>query len=195
MRSRPIDPAPSGPFPQPGSEPDTARVEVSAWLVRDDERLQPSPATPAALRLGAEGLCVSGSARTWYVPYTDLESHHSGTDHVLLRMAGGRCLELRTPAPNVLQQHLEGRLTAYARHAILAQRMAAAPSPTTSTGQLLSSFENPATASDLRLTIASWLGTRPLERGDALYLRRILRDVADPELTLQLEAALDLGTA
>jgi hypothetical protein len=195
MRSRPIDPAPSGHFPQPGIETDTARVEVSAWLVRDDEHPQPSPATPAALRLGAEGLCVSGSARTWYVPYTDLESHHSGTDHVLLRMAGGRCLELRTPAPNVLQQHLEARLTAYARHAILAQRMAAAPSPTTSTGQLLSSFENPATASDLRLTIASWLGTRPLEPGDALYLRRILRDVADPELSLQLEAALELGEA
>jgi hypothetical protein len=145
------------------------------------------------LRLGAEGLCASGPTRTWYVPYTDIATHQLGTDAVLLHLAGGRCLELRTPAPKVLLQHLETRLTAYARHSILAQRMSSAPSPTTPTSQLLSIFENPATASDLRLTIASWLGTRPLERGDALYLRRILRDVADPELSLQLAGALDLG--
>lgn len=193
MSSRPNDPAPIGLFLQPSGEPDTARVEVSVWLASDSERPH-SESTPASLRIGAEGLCVSTTTRTWYVPYTDLESLQAADDHVLLCLAGGRCLELRTPAPHVLQQHLETRLTAYARHTILAQRLPATPTPTTPTSQLLSSFENPATPSSLRLTIASWLGTRPLEPGDALYLRRILRDIADPDLAVQLTGALDLGS-
>ena len=46
-------------------------------------------------------------------------------DHVLLHVAGDRRLELSTPAPHVLQQHLETRLTAFARHTILAQRLPA----------------------------------------------------------------------
>lgn len=192
MSSRPIDSAPIGLFQQLGGEPDTARVEISVWLAGDNERPHPE-STPASLRIGAEGLCVTAATRSWYVPYTDLESLQAADDHVLLRVAGGRYLELRTPAPNVLQQHLETRLTAYARHSILAQRLPTTPSPTTPTSHLLSSFENPATPGAVRLTIASWLGTRPLERGDALYLRRIVRDIADPDLAAQITGALDLG--
>ena len=192
MPSRPIEPAPLGLFPVTNDAPDTARVELSVWLAADEERPAPALATPAALRIGAEGLCVTAATRTWYVPYTDLEGHETAEDHVLLRVAGGRRLELRTRAPHVLQQHLESRLTAFARHTILAQRLPATLSQTTPTSQLLSSFENPATHSDVRLTVAVWLGLRPLEPGDALYLRRILRDIADPELSAQLASALDL---
>lgn len=193
MTSRPIDPAPIGLFHPPQDTPDTARVELRVWLASDHDRPAPMVATPAALRIGAEGLCVSAATRTWYVPYVDLESHHTADDHVLLHVAGDRRLELSTPAPHVLQQHLETRLTAFARHTILAQRLPATLSQTTPTSQLLSSFENPATHAEVRLTIAAWLGVRPLERGDVLYLRRILRDIADPELAAQLAGALDLS--
>lgn len=175
---------------------DGPRVEVCAWLrTEDGVTTKPQEATPATLRIGAEGLRLSAPTRTWYVAYRDLEGHDVGPDGVVLRLPNDRCLELRTPAPNVLQQHLEGRITAYARHAILAQRLPTAVSPTAATSQLLAALENPATPATEREAIATWLGTRPLERGDALYLQRIVRDIADAGLAESIARALDLDAA
>ena len=124
---------------------------------------------------------------------SELEAHEARADGVLLRMKSGRCLELRTPAPHVLQRHLEKRITSYARHAILAQQLPSAMTATSPSSQLLSAFENPATAPEERVAIATWLGTRPLERGDALYLHRIVHDIADGDLAGTVSEALDLG--
>ena len=175
---------------------DTARVDVCAWInTEDGQPTTPGDATPAALRIGAEGLSLGATTRTWYVAYRDLAAHDGGPEGVTLQLANGRCLELRTPAPNVLLQHLESRLTRYARHVILAQRLPDEASPTATTNRLLSAFENPATPPDERLAIAIWLGTRPLERGDALYLQRIVRDIADTDLAHAVCVALDIAAA
>jgi hypothetical protein len=171
-------------------------VEVCAWIDATGEQpATPGSPMPAALRIGAEGLTLATSTRTWYVAYRDLAAHEADPTGVTLWLANQRRLELRTPAPHVLQRHLESRLTSYARHLILAQRLPAEASPTAPTNQLLSAFENPATPPDERLAIATWLGTRPLERGDALYLQRIVRDIADGDLAHAICAALDIADA
>ena len=175
------------------SSSDAPRVEVCPWIdVPDGVSEWPRSGTPAVLKIGAEGLHLRALTRTWYLPYRELQSHESEAEGVVLRMINGRCLELRVPAPRALQQQLEASLTTYARHAILAQRLPDASAPSTPTSHLLSAFENPTTPPEQRLAIAQRLGTRPLERGDALYLQRIVRDIADAELARSICDVLDI---
>ncbi len=176
---------------------ETAPVRVSVWIDASAPAVSPRSSAPrdANLRIGAEGVHLRAATRAWYVPFKSLLRHELAGDDVVLTLVGGRCLRVHSGSPEALTRRLQERLVAYARHALLAERSVVVATPTSSTNDLLTLFENPATPVTRRVEIARWLGTRPLKSGDPLFLKRILRDVADPVLRDRLERALDLGSA